>query len=82
MTVELRTRCLSWWRFRQNRYSSRHDGLHPKRFKTWRWESQLTSFFGEVELENCARNAGWMLQAQERENWKERRPFFLADAAR
>ena len=40
----LRTRCLSWWRREQTRYRSKFDGIHPKRFKCWRWESQITTF--------------------------------------
>ena len=32
------------------RYRSKFDGLHPKRFKCWRWESQITAFCGEPHL--------------------------------
>ena len=40
LSLLLRTRCLSWWR----------SGLHPKRFKCWRWESQITAFYGQPHL--------------------------------
>ena len=81
MCAALRTRCLSWWRFRQARYQSRHDGLHPKRFKVWRWESQLTEFYGEVEEKDLYENVGWMLQAQFRDPWKQSLVRFLQDIA-
>ena len=38
----LRVRCLAWWRYRQARHKNKHNGVHPKRFKAWCWESQLT----------------------------------------
>ena len=75
----LHTRCLAWWRFRQARYQSKHDGLHPKRFKVWRWESQLTSFYGEQESEQASDNVGWMLQAQCRDTWKDSLDKYLID---
>jgi len=77
MHTALRTRCISWWRYRQARYHSSHDGLHPKRFKCWRWESQLTCYYGEVESEDTAVNVGWMLQAQSRDGWKHSLKAFI-----
>ena len=79
LSTTLHTRCLSWWRFQQARYQSRHDGIHPKRFKTWRWESQLTEYYGEVESEDAAENVGWMLLAQNRDTWKGSLEAFLRD---
>ena len=72
----LRTRCLAWWRFRQRRYHSRVDGLHPKRFKVWRWEAQIVHWHGESEVESCNENAGCMQAAQDREAWKTSEAVF------
>ena len=73
----LHTRCLAWWRFRQARYHSKFDGIHPKRFKTWRWESQLTCHYGKAESEDIWSNVGWMQAAQERDSWKTCLDAFL-----
>ena len=66
----LRTRSLAWWRFGQARYKSKQDGLHPRRFKTWRWEGQLEDRFGRAESADTWANVGWMLLAQDREGWR------------
>ena len=50
LSMLIRTRCLSWWRREQARYRSKFDGLHPERFKFWRWESQMTAF---TEIRTC-----------------------------
>ena len=76
MATALRTRCLSWWRYRQNRYKSKWDGLHPQRFKCWRWESQLTSHYGEAEGQDFFVDSGWMMLAQNRESWKDSEKVF------
>ena len=70
MESALRTRCLSWWRFQQDLCRGNRYGLHPQRFKAWRWESQLTSFYGEAASENALDNVGWMLRAQDRASWR------------
>ena len=75
----LRTRCLSWWRFHQANHSSKWDGLRPKRFKVWRWESQLVRHYGEATSELVSDNVGWMLQAQEREAWRSARAAFAGE---
>jgi len=74
--VALRTRCLAWWRYRQARHHSKHYGVHPARFKAWRWESQLTSIYGEAECENPFRNAGWTTLAQDRAGWRSSEAAF------
>ena len=79
VATTLRTRCLSWWRFHQKRYISKWDGLHPQRFRVWRWESQLASHYGEVEQVDPFVDAGWMQAAQYRDAWKEAEKAF-ADA--
>jgi hypothetical protein len=66
----LRTRCLAWWRYQQNRYHSKWDGVHPRRFHVWRWEAQLTNFYGEVETPNTQDDVGWILAAQDRDAWR------------
>ena len=78
LRAALRSRCLAWWRYRQARHRSKHEGLHPKRFKAWRWESQMTDFFGEAEAEDPFSNVGWMLQAQERKTWKRTLDSYLS----
>ena len=78
----LHTRPLSWWRYAQARHTSRHDGLHPKRFKVWRWESQLTAFYGEVPSPDAFENVGWLLEAQDRIAWKQSLERFLEDTCR
>ena len=80
LEVALRTRCLAWWRYNQARYHSRHDGLHPRRFKAWRWESQLVEFYGDCESSDAFANAGWMLKAQSRDAWKASAQAFLKAA--
>ena len=77
----LHTRCLAWWRFRQSRYHSKHDGLHPKRFKAWRWETQLTVYYGQEESEDDFSNVGWMKLAQDRDGWKASLQGFLRGTA-
>ena len=66
----LRTRCLAWWRYQQALYESKRNGVHPKRFKAWRWEAQVVAFYGEAETEDVTANAGWMRLAQSREAWR------------
>ena len=70
MAAALRTRCLSWWRFHQEAYKRKRYGLHPRRFKAWRWESQLEAYYGESSCEHVADNVGWMLRAQDRDRWR------------
>ena len=66
----LRTRCLSWWRFQQEAHKGERYGLHPRRFKAWRWESQLEAHYGESSCANVGDSVGWMLRAQERDAWR------------
>ena len=74
----LRARCLAWWRFRQYRYHSKWDGLHPKRFNPRRWEAQLVQHYGEAEVQNPDNDAGWILAAQGREDWRAGEQTFAA----
>ena len=76
--LALRTRCLSWWRYHQRRYNGRRDGMHPRRFKVARWESQMVDVYGEVENEDITVDAGWILEAQDRGAWKAREGAFAA----
>ena len=79
MKLALRTRCLAWWRFEQSNHTNRRTGVHPKRFKTWRWESQLVQHYGESSSRDVFDNVGWMLAAQDRNAWKSAGAVF-ADA--
>ena len=76
--LALRTRCLSWWRFMQSTHSNKRTGVHPKRFKAWRWESQLVQHYGEVGSQNTFENIGWMLAAQDRNAWRTSGALFAA----
>ena len=68
----LRTRSVGWWRHFQA------HGLiaHPKRFLVWRWESQLTSFYGEAQCLFVDEDVGWVARAQFRKPWKENESEF------
>ena len=72
----LRTRPLAWWRYQQRRHQSQRYGLHPKRFKAWRWEGQLTAVYGEAESEAAEANIGWLANAQYRDAWKHNEDNF------
>ena len=74
--MALRTRNLAWWRQAQESHKSKHNGVHPARFKTWRWESQLTSFYGETKGQHLNENYGWMALAQQRQLWKVKEESF------
>jgi hypothetical protein len=64
-------RPMAWWRDEQSRWRCKWSGLHPRRFNCWRWESQLTSFYGDVAAKKCSpMQVGWMAKAQDREQWK------------
>ena len=75
-----RTRCLFWWRREQARYHSKYDGLHPKRFKCWRWESQITAFYGEPHLPDDGSDTGWTAMATDKTFWKDDQGNFVADS--
>jgi len=62
----LRTRSLALWRFFQSTKFLRH----PARLCAWRWEAQLTDFYGEVSSVFIDDPVGWMLAAQNRQTWK------------
>ena len=70
LATSLRTRCLPWWRFHQETQKGERYGLHPRRFKTWRWESQLEAYYGESSCANVGDTVGWMLRAQGRDAWR------------
>ena len=70
----LRTRSLGWWRHFQA------HGLitHPRRFHVWRWESQLTAFYGEVPCLFVDEDVGWLARAQSRGDWKQDEKTFAS----
>ena len=80
LSLLLRTRCLSLWRREQARYHSKFDGLHPERFKCWRWESQITAFYGEPHLPDDASDSCWMAVATDKTSWKDDLENFVADS--
>lgn len=66
----LRCRGMQWWRWRQAQHHDKWSGPHPKRFKAWRWEEQLSKPYGDGYSENSDDNTGWLLAAQNRQQWK------------
>ena len=75
--VALRTRSLAWWRAFQERKILKH----PRRFKVWRWESQLTQYYGERKSIFIDEDVGWMAVAQSRSKWRESgESFALSDS--
>ena len=68
--MAVRCRGLQWWRWHQARHHSKWTGLHPQRFKLFRWEAQLAEVFGDGEAESGAANTGWLALAQDRQAWK------------
>ena len=76
----LRTRNLAWWRYQQERHNCKWSGVHPRRFKAWRWEAQLSNFYGESAAQTVDENVGWLLRAQGREQWKLASANFAAVA--
>ena len=62
----LRTRGLAWWRAVQ----AQSLFPHPRRFKPWRWEEQLETYYGRQSSIFIDENVGWMLRAQDRKSWR------------
>ena len=70
----LRARSLAWCRhFQAHRLIT-----HPKRFHPWRWESQLTTFYGEVPFLFVDEDVGWLARAQSRAKWKSDEESFAS----
>ena len=67
----VRCRALQWWRWRQARHTCRQTGVHPRRFKATRWESQFSALFGDGSAESTAENTGWLGHAQCRDAWRD-----------
>ena len=70
MTLALRTRCVSSWRFEQANHKDKRTVAHPKRFKSWPWEAPLVQYYGEASSGNIFHHTGWMLKAQAKEAWR------------
>ncbi len=43
--------------------------MHPRRFKTKRWEEQMSEQFTEGFSESVDHNTGWMLRAPDEKGW-------------
>ena len=69
----MRTRSLAWWR----QFQSTGTFSHPRRFRAWRWEQQLTAYYGEAKSVFIDDNVGWMETAQRRDIWKMQRQLFM-----
>ena len=68
----LRTRSMAWWR----QFQSTRAFSHPRRFRAWRWEEQLTAFYGEARTVFIDDDVGWMGKAQARNSWRQDRTAF------
>ena len=71
----LRCRSLQWWRWKQFQVASASQvpgapGAHPRRFRIMRWEEQITAHFLEGHSERVEANTGWLLKAQNENDWK------------
>ena len=66
----VRSRSIQWWRWRQARHHDKWTGVHPRRFKASRWESQLSDIMGDGCAELSSDNSGWWLAAQDRQAWR------------
>ena len=63
---------MQWWRWAQtNHLDKKWTGVHPQRFKVWRWESQVAEIYGDGYAEDMLSNTGWLAAAQSRLSWKE-----------
>ena len=79
--IAMCTRALAWWRWNQSRWTCKWSGLHPKRFNCYRWEAQLTEYYGEATLakyDDPPEGVGWMLRATDRDAWKASEHAFAA----
>ena len=74
----LRTRGMQWWRWAQDNESKVNWGVHPKRFKCWRWESQVADIYGEGCAASKGANTGWLATAQDRLAWKKAEKRFAS----
>ena len=66
----MRCRGMQWWRWRQGQHHCKWTGVHPQRFRAWRWQSQIANVYGDGYAENHLDNTGWLAQAQQRNDWK------------
>ena len=74
----LLVRPMAWWREVQLLWGGKWSGLHPRRFNCWRWEAQLTGYYGDVPAQVCSPlHVGWMARAQDRSLWKSSESAFV-----
>ena len=52
----------------------------PNDSKCWRWESQITAFYGEPHLPDDGSDTGWMAMATDKTSWKDDLGNFVADS--
>ena len=76
-------RDLGWWCHSQAAHAKLKDkwrGVHSQRFKVWRWETPLESFYGRIRRKpnKDVTSKGWMLRAQDRVAWKRDECAFIA----
>ena len=75
-SIALRTRSLAWWRHFQQVGAFKH----PARFRAWRWEQQLVSYYGKAKSPFIDENVGWLEKAQDRVFWRTQRDLFAKAA--
>ena len=66
----VRARAVQCWRWAQQRHTDKWTGVHPKRFKIFRWEDQLCRWHSEGCTQNPWENTGWWKDAQDRLSWR------------
>ena len=56
-------------------YSSKWNGVHPRRFSSWRWKAQIEEFkeYKDGMSADVTKNAGWLAAAQDRKRWKRKK---------
>ena len=66
----VRARAVQCWRWAQQRHTDKWTGVHPKRFKIFRWEDQLCRWHSEGCTQNPWENTEWWKDAQDRLSWR------------
>ena len=75
--VALRTRNLYWWRAQQCLLGGVR---HPKRFKSWRWETQICEWYDQFAGALGEDHVDWLALTSDRALWKANEELFAARA--
>ena len=66
----LRMRVVQCWRWAQQKHTDNWPGVHPKRYKIFRWEDQLCRRHSEGCTKHPWENTGWWRDARHRLSWR------------